>query len=243
MVNANSVEMVSRVIGDKRLFFLYCFLFFYNNLINLLPSDFHAKIYVGFNLAVLALLIFLSRKYLNLTLFELGYETRYLLQGLLYGFVFSLIVILLLVFLLYLLPRLGIIIRPPVIEMGTKSDFLYRLLIRIPLGTAFFEENLFRGICYGYLIKNQSVKKTIIMCSLFFAFWHIVPALKVVSSNFQIGLSLAGFVIWLMAIIGAFIAGIFFAIMRYKSKSIIGCIISHALINNLALIIIIYLWK
>ncbi|MGQ9464440.1 MAG: CPBP family intramembrane glutamic endopeptidase, partial [bacterium] len=200
-------------------------------------------IYVGVNLAVIMLLIILSRHYLDLTFLDLGYDSRYVLRGIFYGFFASLIVVLSFVLFLYLLPRLGIMIKPPIVRMGAEDDFLYRLLIRIPLGTAFFEENLFRGICYGLLIKTQSAKKTFIMTSLLFSFWHIVPALKVVSLNFQVGLSLAGLVIWFAGIIGAFFAGIFFAFLRYKGKSIIGCILGHTLINDLSLLIIIYLWK
>lgn len=244
--------MLSRATGDKKFFItgdfkgilpLMLFLFFYNNLVNLLPAEFHAKIYVPLNFFIIILLIIFSKKFFNLTFSELGYDSKYLVRGILYGLTSSLIIILLFISLLYLLPKLGFTIKPPIVMIGTEGDLLYKLLIRIPLGTAFFEENLFRGILYGCLIKKDSIRKSFFIISSFFAFWHIVPALKVINSNFHMGLSLVGIIMFLTGIIGAFIAGLFFAILRYKGKSIIACIISHALINDLALIIIIYLWK
>jgi len=227
----------------KKAIVLYIFLLLYNNLINLLPADFHAKIYVGFNFLLLIFLLYYSAKFLNLNFLEIGYESKYFFNSLIFGFLFSLIVLLPFLFLLILLPKLGVVIKPPLIMIDSQSEFFYKLFIRIPLGTALFEENLFRGILYAYLIKKNSIKKTFIITSIFFTIWHIMPVLKVVSSNFQMRLSLVGMVMWLAGIIGAFIAGLFFAILRYKGKSIVGCIISHALINDLTLIIIIYLWR
>ncbi|MEO0096449.1 MAG: type II CAAX endopeptidase family protein [candidate division WOR-3 bacterium] len=224
-------------------YIFFSFLIFYNNLINLLPAEFHAKIYVVVNLAILIILFFIAKKFLNLNLNELGYETKYIGSGIATGLIATLVIIGIFILLLLLLPKTGIKIKPPVIELGSLTELLYRVLIRIPAGTAFFEENLFRGICYGYLIKRFTPKKTIFFTSLLFGIWHIVPALKVVTANFQMGLNLYGILFWCAGILGAFFAGVFFALMRYYSKNIVGCILSHSLINDLSLFIIYYLWK
>ncbi|MGB9720172.1 MAG: CPBP family intramembrane glutamic endopeptidase [bacterium] len=224
-------------------YFLFFFLAIYNNVINLIPSDLHSKIYVWFNLLILIILFIITYKYLKLNLDDFGYGPKSTFRSLVLGLLFSSVTLLVFIFLLYLFPKLGINIKAPQIDIGSTNQLLYRLLIRIPLGTAFFEENLFRGMCYGYLIKKYSLRKTFIITSLLFALWHIVPALKVVSSNFRIGISLLALVMWFAGITGAFIAGIFFAVLRHSGRSIIGCIVSHALINDLALLVIYHLWK
>ena len=174
---------------------------------------------------------------------ELGYDTKYILSSLGIGFFFSIVIILLFVFALRLLPRIGITIKKPFVDIGSSGELFYRLLLRIPFGTAFFEENLFRGIFYGYLVRRYSTKRVFFITSLFFAIWHIVPAMEVVTSNFQITLHFAGIGLWLFLVIGAFLAGLFFTLLRFWGKSIIGCIIAHSLINDLALLVIYFLWK
>lgn len=218
-------------------------LIFYNNLINLLPSSLHSRIYVWINLFTLSMLFVITNKYLKLSLNDLGYGMGYFIQSMIIGLILSAVVIFLFIILLIILPHLPIKINPPHIEANSFNELLYRLLFRIPLGTAFFEENLFRGICYGYLIKNHSIKRAFLITSLLFAVWHITPALKVVSSNFQMAFNLLGIVVLFIGLLGAFFAGVFFALLRYYGKSIIGCILAHALINDLALLIIRYIWK
>ncbi len=222
---------------------LFTFLTFYNNLINLLPEELHSRIYVPVNLTTLFLLSILALNYLHLNLKELGYEARYTGRSIIWGLTSTLVVVSIFIILLLILPRIGIRIRPPEIKLGSSSELLYRLLIRIPFGTAFFEENLFRGIAYGYLRKNLSPKKTALITSILFGVWHIIPALKVVSSNLHLALDLYGVLLWCAGILGAFFAGILFAILRQHGKNITGCILCHALINDLALLAIYYLWK
>uniref|UniRef100_A0A7C6EH72 CPBP family intramembrane metalloprotease n=1 Tax=candidate division WOR-3 bacterium TaxID=2052148 RepID=A0A7C6EH72_UNCW3 len=222
---------------------LIVFLALYNNLINLLPKEIHTRIYVPANLFVLFILFIFARKVLNLNMKELGYDTKNISRSIFTGLSFTFIVISVFIILLLIIPRIGIIIKPPRIEFGTLSELIFRVLVRIPLGTAFFEENLFRGISYGYLIKRFSLKKTIIITSILFAIWHIVPGLKVLTSNFQMGFDVHGLLIWSGGVLGAFFAGIFFAFLRYHSRNITGCILCHALINDLSLFVIYYLWK
>jgi membrane protease YdiL (CAAX protease family) len=174
---------------------------------------------------------------------EIGYEKRFFIRSIILGLISSFVIISLFVGILNILPLFNIGIGPPKLEIGGLKELLYRLLIRIPIGTAYFEENLFRGICYGYLVRKYSIKKTTIITSFLFSIWHIVPALKVVNSNFQIPLSFTGILFWIGGLFGAFLAGIFFAILRDKGKNISGCILSHALINDLSLLVIYYLWK
>lgn len=224
-------------------FWLGIFLLTFNNLINFLPSAFHDKIYLWLNLCALCLIWLWSRRYLNLTNVDLGWRKDNLARSLLLGLGLTVIIILLFLFLLWLLPIIGLNIGPPRLPISSRLDLLWRIIICIPLGTALFEEVLFRGIFYGYLIRNVSTKKTVLVTSLFFALWHITAAFETVSYNFQIGAVLFGIGLWLIFLISSFIAGLLFGWIRYKGRNIAGCILAHALINSISLVIILWVWK
>jgi membrane protease YdiL (CAAX protease family) len=81
------------------------------------------------------------------------------------------------------------------------------------------------------------------LTSLLFAIWHIVPAGKIVTLNFQMSFGLIGMGIWFAGIFGAFLAGLFFAVLRHYSRNVIGCVMSHTLINDIAFVIICFFWK
>jgi membrane protease YdiL (CAAX protease family) len=84
--------------------------------------------------------------------------------------------------------------------------------------------------------------KTIFITSLFFAFWHITPAFKVINKGLQIHSVFIFFGLWFLGLLGAFGGGLLFAWVRYRSKNIAGCLLTHYLINILALLIIYYVW-
>ncbi|MCK4575714.1 CPBP family intramembrane metalloprotease [candidate division WOR-3 bacterium] len=224
-------------------FWLGIFLLTFNNLINFLPSVFHDKIYLWLNLGILCLIWLWSRRFLNLTNTDLGWTKQNLGRSILWGLGLTLLIILPFLILLWLRPFLGLNIGPPRLPIDSRLDFLWRIIFRIPLGTALFEEMLFRGILYGYLIKKCSAWKTVLFTSLLFSLWHITPALETVRYNFQVGAVLLGIGLWLLFLVSSFIAGLLIGWVRYRGKNIAGCIIAHALINSFALVIIYSIWK
>ena len=238
--NASPDSVFSHVV--KPGFLLAFFLFAYNNVVNFLPATLHGYLYIWMNLAVLGLVWFWSRKYLNLTARDIGWAKQNLGKSVLYGLGLSAVVVLPFVILLCLLPALGFDVKTPRLEAVARDIFWWRIFVRIPIGTAFFEEMLFRGIFYGYLMKKMSQRKTILITSLFFAFWHIIPAYEVVSQHLQIT-SIGMFLgLWFVLMLGSFVGGILFAWIRYRTKNIAGCVIAHALINVLSLVSASIVW-
>jgi len=217
------------------------FLLTYNNLINFLPSSLHARIYVWINLVVLCIVWLMGRRYLDLNHIDSGFTKKNLVKSLLFGLGITFVVILSFLFFLWFLPNLRLDLKAPRID-GISQELWWRIFVRIPLGTVLFEETLFRGIFYGYLIKKIRTLKTIVVTSLFFAFWHITPTFKVVSLNFQINLLALAIIFWLVGLLGAFIGGLIFALIRYRTNNIGGCLLAHCLINDLALMIIYWVW-
>jgi membrane protease YdiL (CAAX protease family) len=217
-------------------FLLAVFLFAYNNIVNFLPPSIHVPIYVWLNLGVLVLVWILCRRYLHLTFSDMGIAKQNLGKSILYGVGLSALVVLPFMVLLWILPGVGFEPRTPRLETIARDIFWWRILVRIPIGTAFFEEMLFRGIFYGYLMKKMSHAKTIWISSLFFGFWHIVPAYRVVSQDLQLTSPPLFIGVWLLLLLGSVVGGILFAWIRYRTRNIAGSVLAHALINVLSLI-------
>jgi uncharacterized protein len=54
---------------------------------------------------------------------------------------------------------------------------LWRALVRIPLGTALLEEVAFRGVLAAMLTRRHGVRAAVVVSSLLFGLWHVLPSL------------------------------------------------------------------
>lgn len=104
---------------------------------------------------------------------------------------------------------------------NTTSEILFHILTMINVG--FIEEIIFRGFLFK-AISKESIKKGIIISSITFGIGHIVNLIN--------GSPLIPTII---QIIYAISLGYLFVIIFYKSKSLLPCIITHALINSLSI--------
>ena len=103
----------------------------------------------------------------------------------------------------------------------SKSEIIFYILNMINVG--FIEEIIFRGFLIKMMAKDN-IKSAIIVSSITFGIGHII--------NLFYG---ANFISTLMQICSAISIGYLFAIIFYKSKSLIPCIITHSLINSLSI--------
>lgn len=116
---------------------------------------------------------------------------------------------------------------------------LYQALIRIPLGTAFYEEVLFRGIVFGMLMRRNSPLMAALWTSVLFGFWHVLPTLDTLQTNpagdlftGAVGLvtALAG------AVAGTMFAGLGFLFVRLYANSTWASVLAHIGTNSIALL-------
>ncbi len=217
---------------------LTIFLVTYNNVINLLPARFHNQIYTGLNIAVLLVVWIASQRYLHLKPIEIGFTKKNLGRSLVLGLGLSLAVILPFLLLVWLLPMLGVTVPGLHLEKITRATLVVRAFVRIPVGTALFEEVLFRGILYGYLIRSVSTRRAAVVTGIFFALWHITPGILVAHFDFQIAHILVALGFLIVGLAGMFFANLLFAWIRARTRNIAGSILAHALINSLALVIV-----
>ena len=104
---------------------------------------------------------------------------------------------------------------------NTTSEIIFHTLTMINIG--FLEELLFRGFLFK-MMEKDNVKSAIIVSSITFGIGHIVNLLNG-----------ADLVPTLLQVCYAVAIGYMLVIIFYKSKSIIPCIIFHAVFNSLAI--------
>ena len=101
------------------------------------------------------------------------------------------------------------------------SEIIFHILNMINIG--FIEEIIFRGFLFKMMAKDD-VKSAIIVSSITFGIGHIINLLHG-----------AEILPTIMQICSAISVGYLFAIIFYKSKSLVPCIITHSLINSLSI--------
>jgi membrane protease YdiL (CAAX protease family) len=112
----------------------------------------------------------------------------------------------------------------------------YRALIRIPLGTALFEEFAFRGVLFGAWMRLTSPLRAAVGSSLVFGLWHIRPTIEVLNANDLAMSSVARLSAVAAAVVLTAVAGYVFCLLRLRSRSLLAPIIAHAAINSFAIV-------
>ena len=63
---------------------------------------------------------------------------------------------------------------------------LFEAMIRLPIGTALFEEMLFRGVLLAWLRRRTSTARAVVGSSVLFGLWHVIPTWAM-TSLYQVG--------------------------------------------------------
>ncbi len=209
----------------------------YNILFSLLPTEFLNLLYVPANLAFTGIVYLGARRLLRLSNSNIGFRSDTLKTGASRGLLVGLAIVLLIsagIYFLGLIDRLSLSYEA---NPANITDLLFRILVRIPLGTAITEEVLFRGILIALLISyGFGNVKCIIISSIVFGLWHLGLALKVAPS---IQLFSSTWLTTAMSTVGmGLIGGVVFGIMRFWTKSLVAPILVHWLINSTAVILV-----
>ena len=210
----------------------------YNNLMALLPGELHKTIYVPVNLLFLGLVLLWVVRRLGLGWEELGLKLRPLWPRLRLGVLLGVA----LPAPLFLLP-----LFPGVAEQGEGVPQLegqasllglaYLAAVRIPLGTALFEEVLFRGVVYGLALRwSGRHRRAVVWSVVAFGLWHVVVTGKTFWGWEAVG---GSWIVWPVMAGGVLVTalgGLVFAWLRYRTGSVAGCVAMHGLLNSLALV-------
>lgn len=127
--------------------------------------------------------------------------------------------------LLIALPATRSSFEPGSVLHASATERVLRPLVVIPLGTAVFEETIFRGVLLGVLLRRSSRTKAVVISSVAFGLWHLVP-LNVDSGRRAVA------ALGVVAVTTA--AGVLFAWLRLRSGSLLAPILAHVATNSFA---------
>lgn len=111
----------------------------------------------------------------------------------------------------------------------STTDRWFVPLVRIPLGTAVFEEVLFRSVLLGALLTRWSTRTALAASSLLFGLWHVVPACETTSGS---AVATAGAIVGTVVV--TTVAGLLFGGLRLWSRSVAAPILAHIGTNSFA---------
>jgi uncharacterized protein len=117
-----------------------------------------------------------------------------------------------------------------------ESEIVHAMLVRIPFGTAVFEEVAFRGVLLGLLLRATSAVRAVAISSVVFGVWHVPPTLVTLTINDMAWASSAAIGAVLGAVVVTTIAGVIFAWLRLRSGSVLAPILAHWATNALGLL-------
>lgn len=122
---------------------------------------------------------------------------------------------------------------------GDVGRMLYEVLIRIPFGTVLLEETAFRGVLPAVFARHMSTFRAVLLSSLLFGLWHVLPSLSLSDVNPVLGgllgdgvaAELGGVV---FAVVGTFLLGLWLSFLRYRSGSLLAPVLVHIGSNSFA---------
>ena len=123
------------------------------------------------------------------------------------------------------------------VRVGVGGLF-HELVLSILIGTVLPEELLFRGVILGTAMEQWGRLRGVLVSSAVFACWHIAPTLATAGGNAELSgaastaIGKLGLVAAAMA--GTFMAGLVFAWLRVRSRSLLAPILAHLATNGVA---------
>jgi membrane protease YdiL (CAAX protease family) len=191
--------------------------------------------YVPFNLTVLGVALLLARR-AGTTWVAMGMSADRSRRGATVGGLIG-IVIVAFFFAAVMFPAAGEAFRDDRIIESSIGLSLYHALFRVPIGTALYEEVLFRGIVFGMLARRTSALAAALWSSLLFGAWHLLPALDAIETN-PIGDAFGrSWELVVAAVISTFLASMVFVWIRLYSGSIVAPIVVHVASNSTAILV------
>lgn len=120
------------------------------------------------------------------------------------------------------------------------GHLLFELLVTVVVLTAIPEEFAFRGVLLGSALALWGPRRASLVTAVLFGLWHVQPTLQTMADNAAVaGASkhAAGQVALVGgAVVVTFVAGLAFAWLRLRSRSLVAPVLAHVATNGLALV-------
>lgn len=122
-------------------------------------------------------------------------------------------------------------------EMSAQ-DAAFRLLLHLTIGTALFEELLFRGVLWDLFVRARGTAVAWLATSAVFALWHVVLTVQSVSQT-NVPPYLAPLAV-VLGLLGVFGGGLVFGTLRVTS-GLPAAVVAHWAVD--ALLLAALLWR
>jgi membrane protease YdiL (CAAX protease family) len=109
---------------------------------------------------------------------------------------------------------------------------VYHTLVRIPVGTAVFEEVAFRGVLPALGRRVTSPVRANLLAAGLFGLWHVIPSTSVAAGN-DAAVGFADGIVIAAAVVGTAAVGLAFSWMRDR-WGLAAPIVVHAVVNSTA---------
>ncbi len=116
------------------------------------------------------------------------------------------------------------------------GEAVHHAMVRIPFGTALFEEVAFRGVLLAALLRHTGKVAAVTWSSAAFGVWHIGPSIVALEVNAVDPASMAGMLAVTAAVAVTTIAGALFAVLRLASGSLLAPFLAHWATNAFGLL-------
>lgn len=202
----------------------------YNNSISVLPHDLRDRILLPLNLGALVLVLLVVLLLARLSLAELGLDRSMATRSAVYGIALSAIATIPAVAFILVVGALDAeLIEVERLSERSGAGMAYFLLVRQPVGTALFEELVFRGALFGVWRRAGGDKAALLGTAMTFCLWHVVIVSRTMVDGDVGGLwAVIGGTI--ATLIGLLFVGLFFALLRWRTQSIVAGVLTHWLI-------------
>lgn len=185
----------------------------------------------------------------NLSLSLIGLDTQNILHSLLIGALICTPVILL-ICAIALNPKFSKHFYEVPSRNYNRKTFAYELLFRIPFGTAFSEEVIFRSVLLGILLVNHSNSIAIIVSAILFGLWHVFPTLKNLENNDTLNFDKIskrqkrGIITTVINVLSTTLIGVIFGVITIRTRSFMATWMIHTTINGISILCGYFLvWK
>jgi membrane protease YdiL (CAAX protease family) len=213
--------------GLSQALLLSVLLLLYSNLTSLFEAERREQFLLYSNLGLLSLLLLWAR-WAGFTLAELGLAGARARASALWGIVLGLVLALPPVAFIALAPFVtGEPVQAGEINDLSGSEMTLRLAFRIPVGTALFEEVVFRGVLYASWLRATDLRRTVLGTGVVFALWHGVITFKSVAESQVVEAAPLIALGYLGSLLGLFVGGAAFALLRWRTGGVAGPFFFH----------------
>jgi membrane protease YdiL (CAAX protease family) len=122
-----------------------------------------------------------------------------------------------------------------VLDVST-GDALFRGLVEIPIGTAVYEEVVFRGVVLGLALRRFPPLPATLLTSALFGLWHVLPALRDREHNPATRHQHPA-TVTVATVLNTAAVGNLLSWQRLRTNSVVAPILTHAASNSLAFLV------